>query len=111
MGDSSSQECDAALTHIRLHARAKTLRVTRHAANELLARAISIDEVIESLASGELLENYPDHQRGACCLHLGHTQRGRPIHVVCTTSQAVLIIITAYEPALPKWKNLRERNR
>lgn len=111
MSDASSSETDAALSHIRLHAGAGTLRITRHAASEMLARAITVDDLIESLASGEVLENYPDHQRGPCCLHHGPSKRGRPVHVVCTTSQPVLIIITAYEPSLPKWKSSRERNR
>ncbi|MBI3972422.1 MAG: DUF4258 domain-containing protein [Chloroflexi bacterium] len=50
-----------------------------------------------------MLENYPEHRRGACCLIGGTTSTGRPIHVVCTTARPMLIIITAYEPQPPKW--------
>ncbi|MDH3600081.1 MAG: DUF4258 domain-containing protein, partial [Candidatus Tectomicrobia bacterium] len=55
---------------------------------------ISPDEVLEAVAVGQVLENYPSHQRGACCLFYGQTQQMRPLHVVCTTSQPRLIIIT-----------------
>jgi hypothetical protein len=27
---------------------------------------------------------------------------GRPLHIVCTTGQPLLILITAYQPRLPK---------
>ena len=64
---------------------------------------ITFDEVLEAIAAGQILENYPEHRRGACCLLSGLTQNGRYLHVVCTTAQLVLIIITVYEPKPPKW--------
>ena len=48
-------------------------------------------------------ENYATHRRGACCLVGGTTRAGRPLHIVCTTAQPVLVIITVYEPKPPKW--------
>jgi hypothetical protein len=64
---------------------------------------ILLDEVLEAIVTGQILENYPQHRRGACCLLYGLTQAGRPLHIVCTTVRPVLIIITVYQPKLPKW--------
>jgi hypothetical protein len=70
---------------------------------------ISLDEVLQAIRHGEVLEHYPEHRRGACCLVCGLTQTGRPLHIVCTTAQPMLILITAYEPRSPKWRTPRER--
>ena len=68
-----------------------------------MAEDISLQDVFEALAQGEILEDYPEHRRGPCCLVGGFTERGRPLHVVCTTAQPMLIAITVYEPRPPKW--------
>lgn len=70
---------------------------------------IILDEVLEAIASGDILENYPEHRRGACCLLNGLTKKGRPLHIVCTTTMPVLIIITVYEPKPPKWVTPAQR--
>jgi hypothetical protein len=100
-----------ALAGIRDQAAAGNVHVTRHALGEMTSRGISLEELREILTTGEILENYPGHQRGPCCLVKGTSGAGRHLHVVCTTSLPTLIIITAYEPQMPKWKTPRERNR
>ncbi|MGP8020864.1 MAG: DUF4258 domain-containing protein [Limisphaerales bacterium] len=70
-----------------------------------------MDDVLEGLASGELLENYAEHKRGACALFVGVAREGRPVHIVCTTANPVLIVITVYEPKPPKWPTPTRRNR
>ena len=62
---------------------------------------IASTSIQQALVRGQLLENYPQHQRGACCLFGGLSQDSRPLHIVCTTVQPLLIIITVYEPKLP----------
>ena len=91
------------LDTIRAQARTNDVRVTLHAQQEMKEEQVSIDEVLEVVAQGEVVENYPQHRRGACCLVCGFTRSGRALHVVCTTAYPILIIITVYEPALPKW--------
>jgi hypothetical protein len=75
----------------------------------MVEEAISLDEVIEAIRRGKVLEHYPEHRRGACCLVCGLTDQGRPIHIVCATAQPMLILITAYEPLPPKWRTPWER--
>ncbi len=108
----STEESDTQQTVLRAIqalAATETLRVTQHAQEEMDAESITLDEVLAAIAVAQLLEHYPDHRRGACCLLSGQTPVGRSLHVVCTTAQPVLIIITVYEPRPPKWVTLTQR--
>ncbi len=111
MNDIGSSDATAVMALIRQQATAGNIRITRHALGEMTARGISLEELVEAIMWGEVLENYPSHQRGSCCLVSGMTYLGRPLHIVCTTAQPTLIMITAYEPQMPKWKSPTERNR
>ena len=100
-----------ALERVRRQAATETFRITQHAHHEMIEEEITLDEILEAIANGHVLENYPEHLRGACCLVNGTTRGGRPLHVVCTTTLPVLIIITAYEPKAPRWMTPTVRNR
>lgn len=100
---------DAITSEIRDQAATEQFRVTQHAQEEMVAESILLAEVLEAISSAHLLENYPEHRRGACCLILGYTGTGRPLHVVCTTEVPVLIVITVYEPKPPKWVTPTQR--
>jgi len=91
------------LEQIRAQADIENIRITQHAQQEMVEEDITLDEVLEAIATGQILENYPEHRRGACCLLNGVTKKNRPLHIVCTTVQPVLIIITVYEAKPPKW--------
>jgi hypothetical protein len=96
-------DIESVAEHIRIQAESEQLRVTAHAQQEMLEEDISLTQVLEAIVDGTVLENYPEHQRGACCLLSGTTSKGRALHVVCTTTLSLLVIITVYEPRLPKW--------
>ena len=102
-------ELQAQLREIQDRARAARIRVTVHAHERMVEQGISLDDVFEAIAAGRILEDYAEHRRGACCLVGGSTRQSRPLHVVCTTAQPVLIIITVYEPTPPKWVTPTER--
>ncbi len=101
---------DAILAQIQRQATARALRITDHAREEMEVESITLAEVLEAIASGQIIENYPDHRRGSCCLLSGLTNRMRPLHIVCTTSLSLLVIITVYIPTPPKWVNPTERS-
>ena len=111
MSGSPPDDDGVTLKDVRALSVAGNINFTRHAVTETSSRGISLAEVSEAIASGEILENYPDYPRGPCCLVNGITAVNRPLHIVCTTAQLTLIIVTAYEPRMPKWRNPRERNR
>jgi hypothetical protein len=77
--------------------------LTQHAHVEMYEEFYTIDDVIYGIKNGEIIEHYPEHKRGPCCLINGRTNKNRPIHIVTTTTQEKLIIITVYEPVKPKW--------
>jgi hypothetical protein len=99
------------LERIRAKATTENIRVTQHAQQEMVQEDIALDEVLQAIKTGQILENYPEHKRGPCCLIYGLTLRSRPLHIVCTTTQPSLIIITVYEPKLPKWVSPTQRRR
>ncbi len=101
---------DVVLVQIQALAAARAIRITDHAREEMEEEAIILAEVQEAIANGQIIENYPDHRRGPCCLLSGVTAQRRPLHVVCTTSLSFLVIITVYVPGPPKWVNPTERN-
>lgn len=96
-------DSDAIIERLREQVSLGKIRVSRHAHEEMVEEDISYDQVCEALSSGSVIENYSEHQRGSCCLVCGQAVSGRYLHVVCTTSLEVAIIITVYEPKLPKW--------
>ncbi len=106
-----ADDLEVLLARIRNQAKNEDIRLTVHAQEEMVAEEITLDQVLEAIANCEILENYPQHRRGGCCLLHGPTQNNRPLHVVCTTTQPLLIIITVYEPKPPKWITPAQRRR
>lgn len=91
------------MAHVRECFAAGTVVFTQHARIEMAEEAILVEEIEEAISNAVLIENYPGHRRGACCLLSGQTTNQRAIHLVCTTSGPGVIVITVYEPAQPKW--------
>ena len=94
---------DAIVSRLRAQAADDELRITIHAHQEMIEEGVSLDDVTSALLAATLVENYPEHRRGSCCLVCSRSDSGRYLHVVCTTSLEVAIIITVYEPVPPKW--------
>jgi hypothetical protein len=99
------------IEEIRNLASTQNFRLTRHAAEELADENITVDEMIDSILNGNIIEDYPNHKQGSCCLVNGTTVSGRPLHTVCTSGKPFLLIITVYEPKLPKWLTPTERRK
>lgn len=97
--------------HIRVHVAADRVRVTQHAQQEMVEDDIALDAILAALRNPSLIEDYPEHSRGACCLVLVWLHDDRPVNVVCTTSLPVLVVITVYEPKRPKWSSPTIRGR
>jgi hypothetical protein len=110
MQEIDAVELERILARIKSQAAAGAYRITQHAQQEMVKEDISLDDVLAALARGEILEHYPGHRRGACCLVSGQTDERRPLHIVCTTAQPLLILITVYEPREPKWVTPRNRS-
>jgi len=88
-----------------LRALKKGIRFTDHAFHVMYSaeRLVTVDEVVEALWVGDVVEDYVDDPRGHSCLVLGFTRARRPVHVVCAPMDEFLVVVTAYEPRLNKW--------
>lgn len=83
---------------------------SQHAVDQSIIRQISVREVREAFANGQVIEDYPDDRYGASCLILGFTLAGRPLHVQCShPSRPVVKIITLYQPDPDRWVDFRTR--
>src|ERR1700690_3212244 len=82
----------------------------RHAVDQSLKRQISVQEVREAVAVGQIIEDYPGDKYGPSCLLLGFTQKLRPLHIQCSDPSRPLVkVITVYEPDPDLWIDFKTR--
>jgi hypothetical protein len=82
------------------------IQVTRHAYDRFRERSITLDDVINAISSGEIIEQYPNDYPYPSCLVLGLSVDKTPLHTVCGVDKSErLWIITAYFPSDDKWEN------
>ncbi|MEO1299562.1 MAG: DUF4258 domain-containing protein [Cyanobacteria bacterium J06636_16] len=79
---------------------------SKHAIDQSLLRQIRVREIRETIANGQVIEDYPEDKYGPSCLIFGLTQSQRPIHVQCSyPSRPLVKIITVYEPDPQRWND------
>jgi Domain of unknown function (DUF4258) len=85
---------------------------SKHAVDQSILRGIRVQEVIEAIKNGQVIEDYPDDKYGPSCLISGLTQASRNLHVQCSyPSRQFIKIITLYEPDLTQWNDNFTRRR
>ena len=95
-----------------IHAKIQTgqFELSKHAVDQSILRHISVQELREAMASGEIIEDYPEDKYGPSCLVLGFTQAGRSLHIQGSyPSRPLIKIITVYEPDPAEWTDFRIR--
>ena len=91
MSESDEVNLETILGRVRAQAAAENIRITQHAQQEMAEENITLDEALQAIATAQILENYPEHKRGPCCLLNGVTDNERPVHVVCTTDSTASV--------------------
>jgi hypothetical protein len=98
------------IEEIRTKIQVGQFEFSKHAVDQSILRQISVQELREAIANGEIIEDYPEDKYGPSCLILGFTQVGRPLHVQCSYPTRPLVkIITLYEPDPSQWIDFRVR--
>lgn len=89
---------EARLAAIAAAIRAGDVRYIRHARNQLTERNVTGRELERALSEGdaEVIEDYPNATRGACCLVLCW-MNGRAVHVMVTYPPRPRVV-TVYWP-------------
>jgi len=83
-------------------------RFSDHAVKRMIKRSIDRMEIVETVLSGEIIEEYPDDKYSPSCLIYGKTKAGRNLHVQISLPPSV-VIITAYEPDETEWIDYKVR--
>ncbi|MEO7659621.1 MAG: DUF4258 domain-containing protein [Pyrinomonadaceae bacterium] len=101
-----ASEPSAILSLVRDAARKRILFLP-HAIRQMLRpdRMITRLDIRSVVFEGEIIEDYPEDQRGHSCLFLGFDTKGRAIHVICSPKSEYLAIITAYLPDIEEWSD------
>ena len=97
---------------VREKVAAGAFEFSQHATDQSILRHVSVRELREAVAVGEVIEDYPNDEYGSSCLILGCTRRGRPVHVQCSyPSRPLIKIITLYEPDPALWIDYKQRRK
>lgn len=87
---------------LKLVFRDKAYILTAHASDRAAKRNIRSAEIEQAIASGEIIEDYPDDKYGPSCLVFGYTEDKRPLHIQVSYPKQIKVI-TVYEPSLDDW--------
>ena len=83
---------------------------SKHAVDQSILREISVRDITEAIAAGEIIEDYPADKYGPSCLIFGYTDAERPLHIQCSyPSRPLIKIITIYEPDSELWTDFKIR--
>ena len=77
--------------------------ITQHSRRRFDERGIKIQDVCQTIQSGQIIEQYPDDFPFPSCLILGYSE-GRPVHVCASIQDNMMYVITAYIPDPTKWE-------
>ncbi|MBW2003190.1 MAG: YgiT-type zinc finger protein [Deltaproteobacteria bacterium] len=84
--------------------------ISEHVVRSIMGGMVSVQKIESGLLHGKLIEIHKNPVRGPSFLVLGYHD-SEPIHVVCVPAiDGLLVIIFAYVPSLPVWKDPTHRN-
>ena len=83
---------------------AERITLTEHARMRLVERGILIEDIVSCIANGEIIKQYEDDKPFPSCLILGMSIENKYLHVVVSTDNEYIFLITAYFPSSDRWE-------
>lgn len=100
------------INQLRSKIAANQFEFSKHALDQSILRGITVQELREAIADGEVIEDYPNDKYGPSCLVFGMTKSRRLIHIQCSyPSRKVVKIITLYQPTPEQWIDYKVRRK
>ena len=84
--------------------KAESLIMTQHSRKRFAERGIGIDDIIFTIKTGSIIEQYPDAFQSPSCLVLGYSGE-RALHAVLSIESDKIYVVTAYAPDPDKWES------
>ncbi|MCR4674874.1 MAG: DUF4258 domain-containing protein [Lachnospiraceae bacterium] len=85
--------------------KSENIVISLHGQLRLNERNITVDDVMNAIDNGEIIEQYPTDFPFPSCLILGLSINGVYIHIVVSMNDDKIYLITAYVPNSDKWEN------
>ena len=87
------------------------IRITDHADEEAQSDRLSYDEILSSVLTGAIIEDYPDDKPYPSCLVAGNTFKGEHVHSVWAYNKETkwAVLVTVYRPDPARWINWKRR--
>lgn len=81
------------------------VRITDHVDEEAMNDGLSCNEIIDSIPTGEIIEQYPEDKPYPSCLILSKNRKDEPIHSVWAYNHvtSASALITVYRPDPDQW--------
>ncbi len=84
--------------------KSENIVISLHGQLRLNERNITVDDVMNAIDNGEIIEQYPDDFPFPSCLILGLSINDVYIHIVVSMNDDKIYLITAYVPNTDKWE-------
>ena len=81
----------------------KHLVITQHSRKRFAERGITVQDIIYTIQTGEIIEAYPTDTPFPSCLILGYSGE-RALHVCASIDSDLVYVIMAYSPDPAKWE-------
>ncbi len=93
------------IKNIKKICRDDTILLSAHSKNRCMERGIIFDDIKNTILNGEIIKQYEDDKPFPSCLVLGLSIKKIPLHIVLSTDNEYIYIITAYFPNLIIWND------
>lgn len=91
------------LKELRKKIQLDQFHISTHVQKRMLKRGITLDQILEVIQRGDIIEQYPGRKPYPACLVMSQQVTGEPLYVVCAYDGKIVYIITAHWMDPKKW--------